>query len=82
MLRPLVAPLLEKWEWVTGDDEQVHETARRWRAMSEAVSQVADDEQAAAARVVGEWEGLAQQAFDAGRGGGRPRPQGGRGAHR
>jgi uncharacterized protein YukE len=64
VLRPLVAPLLEKWEWVTGDDEQVHETARRWRAMSEAVSQVAHDEQAAVARVVGEWEGLAQQAFD------------------
>jgi uncharacterized protein YukE len=64
VLRPLVAPLLEKWEWVTGDDEQVHETARRWRAMSEAVSQVAYDEQASVARVVGEWEGLAQQAFD------------------
>lgn len=64
VLRPLVAPLLEKWEWVTGDDEQVHETARRWRAMSEAVAQVAHDEQSAAARVVGEWEGLAQQEFD------------------
>ena len=65
VMRPLVAPLLEKWEWVTGDDEQVHEIARRWRAMSEAVTQVAHDEQAAAARVVGEWEGAAQQSFDA-----------------
>lgn len=64
VLRPLLAPLLEKWEWVTGDDEQVHETARRWRAMSEAVSQVAFDEQASVARVVGEWEGLAQRSFD------------------
>jgi uncharacterized protein YukE len=64
VLRPLLAPLLEKWEWVTGDDEQVLETARRWRAMSEALSQVAHDEEAAAARVVGEWEGLAQQSFD------------------
>ncbi len=64
IMRPLLAPLLEKWEWVTGDDEQVHETARRWRAMSEAVSQVALDEQTAIARVVGEWEGAAQQSFD------------------
>lgn len=64
VLRPLLAPLLEMWEWVTGDDEQVYETAQRWRAMSEAVTQVAYDEQASAGRVVGEWEGLAQLAFD------------------
>jgi uncharacterized protein YukE len=64
VMRPLLAPLLEKWEWVTGDDEQVHETARRWRAMSEAVSLVAGGEQAAAARVVGEWEGAAHTSFD------------------
>jgi len=64
VMRPLLAPLVEKWEWVTGDDEQVHETARRWRGMSEAVTQVADDERAAADRVVGEWEGWAHEAFD------------------
>lgn len=64
ILRPFLVPLLEKWEWVTGDDEQVHETARRWRAMSEEVSQVASDERAAVARVVGDWEGAARQSFD------------------
>lgn len=64
VMRPLIAPLREKWEWVTGDDEQVHETARRWRAMSQALTRVAQDEAAAAARVVGEWEGLAHDAFD------------------
>ena len=64
IMRPLLAPLLEKWEWVTGDDEQVHGTARRWRVMSEAVSQVAFDEESAVARVAGEWEGAAQQSFD------------------
>lgn len=64
LIRPLLAPLIEKWEWVTGDDEQVRETARRWRGMSRAVAQVADDERAAAARVVGDWEGSAHDAFD------------------
>ena len=39
-MRPLLAPLVEKWEWVTGDDEQVHDTAQRWRVMSEALTQV------------------------------------------
>ncbi len=63
VMRPLLAPLLAKWEWVTGDDEQVHETARRWRAMSEALTRVANDETAAVARVDGEWEGLAHDAF-------------------
>lgn len=64
VMRPLLAPLLEKWAWVTGDDEQVHETARRWRAMSAAVSQVAHDQRAALARVGGEWEGAARRSFD------------------
>lgn len=64
VLRPLLAPLLEKWEWVTGDDEQVHETAGRWRMMSEALTQVAHDEHTALARVAGAWEGSAQRAFE------------------
>lgn len=64
VMRPLLAPLLEKWEWVTGDDEQVHETAQLWRAMSDALTQVADDQRATSDRVGGEWEGWAQQAFD------------------
>ncbi|WP_310528285.1 hypothetical protein, partial [Nocardioides sp.] len=64
ILSQLLAPLLAKWEWLTGDDDQVHQTARRWRAMSEAVSHVAHDERAASARVVDEWEGAAKRAFD------------------
>ncbi len=64
VLRPLLAPLLDRWEWVTGDDEQVHETARRWRAMSTALSEVADDQRAASARVAGAWKGWAHQSFD------------------
>ena len=64
VMRPLLAPLLEKWEWVTGDDEQVHETARRWRVMSEALTQVAFDEHESLARVAPDWEGLAQRSFD------------------
>ncbi len=64
LMRPLLAPLVEKWEWVTGDDEQVHETARRWRAMSRAVGEVARDQHACARLVTGEWEGSAHDAFD------------------
>lgn len=63
VMRPLLAPLVEKLEWVTGDDEQVHDTAQRWRVMSEALTQVAHDERAAVARVAGEWEGMAHLAF-------------------
>lgn len=65
VMRPLLAPLVEKWEWVTGDDEQVHDTAQRWRVMSEALTQVAYDERAAVSRVAGEWEGMAHLAFGA-----------------
>ncbi|PUA81255.1 WXG100 family type VII secretion target [Nocardioides currus] len=64
VMRPLVRPLVERWEMVVGDDEQVHETARRWRMMAEALTQVADDERASLARVGGEWEGLAHGSFD------------------
>ena len=63
IMRPLVAPLQEKLEWVTGDDEQVHETAWRWRAMSESLTQVAVDERVAVDRLEGAWEGLAQLSF-------------------
>lgn len=63
LMRPLLAPLLEKLEWVTGDDEQVHELARRWRAMSEALTHVAHDERGALERVDGQWEGLAHTAL-------------------
>lgn len=65
VMRPLLAPLVEKWEWVTGDDEQVHDTAQRWRVMSQALTQVAYDERAAVSRVAGEWEGMAHLAFGA-----------------
>lgn len=64
VMRPLLAPLLEKWEWVTGDDEQVHATAHRWRAMSDGLTQVADAQRVTADRVAGEWEGRASDAFD------------------
>ncbi|QIK74972.1 WXG100 family type VII secretion target [Nocardioides piscis] len=64
LMRPLLAPLVEKWEDVTGDHEQVHDTALRWRAMSRAVSEVARDGRVSAALVVGEWEGVAHDAFD------------------
>ncbi len=64
LLRPLLAPLVEKWEWVTGDDEQVHETARRWRAMGRALGEVAGDQLSSARLVTGEWEGSAHDAFD------------------
>jgi uncharacterized protein YukE len=64
VMRPLLAPLVEKWEWVTGDGEQVHETAHRWRSMSDAVTEVADCQRASSDRLVGEWEGWAYLAFD------------------
>lgn len=63
IMRPLVAPLQEKLEWVTGDDEQVQETAWRWRAMSESLTQVAVDERIALDRLDGAWEGLAEDSF-------------------
>ncbi len=63
VMRPLLAPLVERWESVVGDDEEVHDTAQRWRVMAQALTQVADDERAALARVVGEWEGMAHLAF-------------------
>lgn len=63
VMRPLLAPLVDRWESVVGDDEQVHLTAQRWRVMSAALTQVGYDERAAVARVAGDWEGLANLAF-------------------
>ena len=64
LMRPLVAPLVEKWEWVTGDDEQVRETASRWRMLSHDLTDVADGERAAATRAAADWDGCAHEAFD------------------
>lgn len=64
IMRPLVEPLLEKLDWVTGDAEQVNDVARRWRLMSSALDRVADQERACLTDVDGEWEGRAQLAFE------------------
>ena len=63
VMRPLLRPLIEQWESLTGDHEAVHATAARWREMARGIDTVADTQRAAATAVAPEWEGRAHEAF-------------------
>ncbi|GAB2634985.1 hypothetical protein GCM10027270_24540 [Nocardioides ginkgobilobae] len=65
LMRPLVDPLVEKWDSVTGDDASVHATADRWRDMADDLRQVAAGARESAASTHATWAGLAHDPFGA-----------------
>jgi uncharacterized protein YukE len=65
LMRPLVDPLVEKWDSITGDDASVHATADRWRTMSQSLREVSTGARASAASTDATWAGLAHDAFTA-----------------
>lgn len=63
IIRPLVQPLLDRWDSLVGDDEAVHESAARWRSLATHLEALGRQQ----ARTVQEsevaWLGLAQRSF-------------------
>ena len=65
LLRPLVAPLADMFDWVTGDSAQVRSTAQRWRDLATMLDAVVDHHARAIAPVAADWDGAAHDAFAA-----------------
>jgi uncharacterized protein YukE len=65
VMKPLVDPLVEKWDSITGDDASVHATADRWHGMAEDLRAVAIGARESASATDAAWAGLAHDAFGA-----------------
>lgn len=63
IIRPLVEPLLERWDALVGDDDAVHESAVRWRGLAAHLDHLGRQQ----ARTVEDsdlaWLGRAQRSF-------------------
>ncbi len=64
VMRPLVSPLADQFDWVTGDSAEVTATAERWRDMARRTRALSDSELNAAFRTTAGWTGQASDAFE------------------
>jgi WXG100 family type VII secretion target len=63
LMRPLVSPLADMFDWLTGDSEAVRTTAERWRVLSHKVEAlIAFHEQVVRTMPAG-WQGPAADAY-------------------
>ncbi|WP_188037654.1 WXG100 family type VII secretion target [Actinotalea sp. JY-7885] len=65
VLRPVVAPLADMFDSVTGDSEEVRSTAQRWRDLATTLDQLVDHHRDVLQPLAGAWEGDAHEAFAA-----------------
>lgn len=65
IMRPIVEPLAEPLEFVTGDPEGLEEAARLWQRQAEQLRELIADQRRDRAALAGEWEGAAADAFQA-----------------
>lgn len=65
ILRPIVQPLADLFDSVTGDADQVRTTAQRWRDLARTLRSLRDHERSVLRGVVPEWSGEASEAFEA-----------------
>ncbi|MGW1374963.1 WXG100 family type VII secretion target [Streptomyces sp. NPDC002446] len=63
IMRPLVEPLAEHLESVTGDDEGLYEAARLWRDQAAELRELIADQRRDRADLAHEWTGAAADAF-------------------
>lgn len=63
LMRPLVQPLADQFDSITGDSAEVRSTAERWRSLQTRTRALADFERDVVARAVDGWEGDASRAF-------------------
>lgn len=65
LMRPLVQPLADTFDSITGDSAEVRSTAERWRSLRRQAQALADFERDVVSRAVEGWEGDASDAFRA-----------------
>lgn len=63
IIRPLVDPLLERWDSLVGDDEAVHESADRWRGLAAHLEELGHHQTRTVEDTELAWLGLAQRSF-------------------
>lgn len=63
IIRPLVEPLLERWDALVGDDDAVHESAARWRGLAAHLDDLARQQVRTVEDSEVAWLGLAQRSF-------------------
>ena len=65
LMRPLVQPLAEQFDFITGDSEEVRSVADRWRANADKVRAIGEFQDRTARTLGGQWSGEAAEAFAA-----------------
>ena len=65
LMRPLVAPLADMFDWVTGSSDEVRSTAQRWRDLAATIDRLATHHRDVIAPLGSAWEGEAHDAFQA-----------------
>lgn len=65
LLRPLVQPLADMFDSVTGDSAEVRSTAQRWRDLGSTIDRLAQHHRDVLAPLSSAWEGDAHDAFQA-----------------
>jgi uncharacterized protein YukE len=63
LMRPLVQPLADRFDAITGDSAEVRSTAERWRSLRTQTCALAAFERDVVSRAVDGWEGEASRAF-------------------
>jgi uncharacterized protein YukE len=63
LMRPLVQPLADQFDSITGDSESVKATAEKWRAMADKVKALGEFQTSIATTVAGSWDGQSSEAF-------------------
>lgn len=63
IIRPLVEPLLERWDALVGDDEAVHQAAARWRGLAAHLEDLGRHQGRTVEDSDVAWLGLAQRSF-------------------
>lgn len=65
LMRPLVQPLADMFDSVTGDSAEVRSTAQRWRDLGTTIDRLAQHHRDVIAPLSSAWEGEAHDAFQA-----------------
>jgi WXG100 family type VII secretion target len=65
ILRPLVQPLADQFDSITGDSEAVRSTAERWRDMAAKTRAIGQFQASISQGTAGSWQGEAADAFQA-----------------
>lgn len=63
IMRPLVQPLADQFDFITGDAGQVRSTAQRWRELAEKLEALRDFHADVVSKVPAGWQGPAADAF-------------------